>query len=394
MFREIDIETGDLIFEWRASNHFAINDTFYSMGSAGRSPDHPFDFFHINSVDKDEEGNYIVSSRFLHSIACISGSTGEILWTLGGRNNDFEDLSEGSAIDFAWQHHVSVQGKNQLSIFDNAKWKKWYTELYDHGEVSRGMLVSLDTENMTVELTQEYINPSMRGSPQQGSMQVLDSGNVLLGWGYYAAYTEFAPDGKLLCDTHIIPSIAFPYGFAHSYRAFRAKHWVGRPNTQPDVYLNPNDGVAYVSWLGATEVYEWALQIADSASPSDDLVFTNGATAAKVGFETQIELPEGDYKYLCIVALDRNGNELGVSKIISAQKGTVTGFGRYALAIAAGVWLGVCFVMCLFFQKRLRALVSIGKQKLRRNTWVRKWQDHRRTGTAKYEGEEERLYNG
>lgn len=122
----------------------------------------------------------------MHSIACISATVGKVLWTLGGRNNNFTDLSGGRATDFAWQHHVSVQANNQLSIFDNANYKKWHEKLLEGSEISRGMLVQLDIGNMTVELVQEYMNPSSRGTPQQGSMQVLDSGNVLLGWGYHA----------------------------------------------------------------------------------------------------------------------------------------------------------------------------------------------------------------
>jgi hypothetical protein len=38
-------------------------------------PDHPYDPFHFNSVDKDELGNYLVSARYTHAVYYISGST-------------------------------------------------------------------------------------------------------------------------------------------------------------------------------------------------------------------------------------------------------------------------------------------------------------------------------
>ncbi|THY10893.1 hypothetical protein D6D01_09133 [Aureobasidium pullulans] len=338
LFREIDIETGDIIFEWRASDHFVINDTFYPIGSAGRSPEAPFDFFHINSVDKDEDGNFVVSSRFLHSIVCVSANTGEILWILGGRNNDFEDLSDGSATDFAWQHHVSVQAGKRLSIFDNTKYKKWHEELLgDNSEISRGMMVQLDTSNMTVGLVHEYVNPGSRGSPQQGSMQVLESGNVLIGWGYHGGYTEYVADGSILCDTHINPAMFFPFGFVHSYRAFRTTAWIGRPKTQPAVYLNPSDGCALVSWVGATEVTSWILQTAEAAS-GNELQFANVVKTPKDEFETEIELPDGEYDYLRIVAIDKNGNVLASSKVIAADKGTVVTSGKFKFAIVTAVF--------------------------------------------------------
>ncbi|KAK6002316.1 hypothetical protein QM012_001954 [Aureobasidium pullulans] len=392
LFRELDIETGEIIFEWRASDHFAINDTFYPIGSAGQSPEAPFDFFHINSVDKDTNGNYIISSRFMHSITCISANTGEILWTLGGRNNNFTDLSEGRATDFAWQHHVSVQANNQLSIFDNANYKKWHEKLLEGSEISRGMLVRLDTENMTVELIQEYMNPGSRGTPQQGSMQVLDSGNVLLGWGYHAGYTEYSSDGEVLCDTHINPSMLFPFGFVHAYRAFRASSWVGRPNTQPDVYLDPKDGFAFVSWMGATEVSQWVLQTA-TATSDNELEFIDAVKANKDGFETQIEVPGGEYDYLRIVAINQTGAVLASSKIITVDKGTVSNSAGWHFTIVTIMLWAMCFVAGLFYHKKLRLLLRRGQQKVELSSWLQQWRESRRSSTAKHE-EEERLYTG
>lgn len=391
LFREINIETGEIVFEWRASDHFAINDTFYPIGSAGRTPEAPFDFFHINSVDKDGSGNYIISSRFMHSIACISADSGEILWTLGGRNNNFADLSGGRATDFAWQHQVSVQANNQLSIFDNANYRKWHEKLLEGSDISRGMIVQLDMKNMTVELVQEYMNPGSRGTPQQGSMQVLDSGNVLLGWGYHAEYTEYSSDGEVLCDTHINPSMLFPFGFVHAYRAFRASSWIGRPNTQPDVYLDPKNGFAFVSWNGATEVSQWIMQTA-TATPGDELSFVDVVKASKDGFETQIGLPS-DYEYLRIVAVDKIGAVLASSKIITADKGTVANSTSWKFGIATIMLWAMCFVAGLSYQKKLKLLFRTGQQKMESSSWLQQWRDGRRSSTAKYE-EEERLYTG
>ncbi|KAG9784725.1 hypothetical protein KCU95_g9258, partial [Aureobasidium melanogenum] len=392
LFREIDIETGDIVFEWRASDHFAIHDTFYPIGSAGKSPESPFDFFHINSVDKDSSSNYIISSRFMHSIACISADTGEILWTLGGRNNDFTDLSGGRATDFAWQHHVSVQANNQLSIFDNANYQKWHEKLLGGSEISRGMLVQLDVEKMTVELVQEYMNPGSRGTPQQGSMQVLDSGNVLLGWGYHAEFTEYSPDGEVLCDTHINPSMLFPFGFVHAYRAFRASTWIGRPNTRPDVYFDPRDGFAFVSWLGATEVSQWILQTA-KATPGNALSFVDAVKANKNGFETQIEVPEGEHDYLRIVAIDKTGAVLAISRIVTADQGTVSYSASWSFTVVTVLLWALCFVAGLSYQRKLRLLLRKGQQKVEFSSWLQQWREGRRSSTAKHE-EEERLYTG
>lgn len=368
MFREVDIDTGNVLFEWHASDHFAINETFYPLGSAGRTPYHPFDFFHINSIDKTGDGNYIISSRMLHSIVCVSSTSGMVLWVLGGRRNEFADVSRGTATHFRWQHHANVQRNGMISIFDNAKWMKWYTELWDHGEISRGMLLSLDTTNMTSELIQEYTNPGLRGSPQQGSMQVLEgSGNIMVGWGYTGAFTEFSREGKLLCDTHINPSIAFSYGLVHSYRAFRAPTWIGRPNTRPDIYMRAGADRAFVSWLGSTEVEYWLLQTAEDA-PIRDLVFTNSTKAEKTGFESIVEVPKGGSKYMRIVAVGRHGQVFATSKIIRTDKGTALSSGQVFL-VYAGVLLSCCLVLSLFLHRKLRSIFRAGKQGLSLTFW-------------------------
>lgn len=71
----------------------------------------------LNSVVRDDKQNYLVrqitgtaslciqrvkqiSSRHLHALLYISGTTGETIWSLGGKHNSFQGL-DGSAV-FTW----------------------------------------------------------------------------------------------------------------------------------------------------------------------------------------------------------------------------------------------------------------------------------------------------
>lgn len=45
MFQELDLETNEVLFQWRASEHVDLADSFYTM-------ERKWDFFHINSVQK------------------------------------------------------------------------------------------------------------------------------------------------------------------------------------------------------------------------------------------------------------------------------------------------------------------------------------------------------
>ncbi|RFU31497.1 hypothetical protein B7463_g4795, partial [Scytalidium lignicola] len=287
LFQEIDIETGDLIYEWRATDHIRMTDVFSSPSMKdghGKSKDDAFDFFHINSVDKIDSGDYLISARYMHAVVCISAKTGDILWQLGGKNNQFKDLN--SATDFAWQHHVTWQGNNTISLFDNHANNVFHSP----SKHSKGMLIRLDMENMTASLLQKYVHPDEILNVSQGSVQLLpESGNVLVGFGNSPTWVEFSADGEVLCSAHFAPHLAYEildFGFAKSYRIFKSP-WVGRPKTVPDV--RAKGGKVYVSWNGATEVTGWRLETAKALKAKDD-EFVTIQELERNGFETSFTL--------------------------------------------------------------------------------------------------------
>ncbi|KAJ5485560.1 hypothetical protein N7539_005548 [Penicillium diatomitis] len=319
VFQEVDIETGELIFEWRASQHFPPNASYQPLGDQGHERSSAFDFFHINSVDKDDQGRYLVSARHAHSVFYIDGVTGEVLWTLGGKNNDFEDLSNGAATGFSWQHDARWRGVNQITLFNNAA-------NGDHREekISHGALIELNLTNRSAELLQTYHHPQELAAVSQGNVQVLDSGNVFIGWGHSAAYTEFSPDGDVLCNVHYGASAYFQFGRIVSYRVTKGD-WVGMPDTLPDVALAGDR--AFVSWNGATEVRSWQIECWDGFSPLQNMTYLAVGQASREGFETEIALTANVTSYFRISALDANDNVLGTS----ATMMRATGAGRRIL---------------------------------------------------------------
>ncbi|KAL4919001.1 ASST-domain-containing protein [Aspergillus aurantiobrunneus] len=316
LFQEIDIETGDLIFEWRASEHFPINSTYHALAEgAGKERASAFDFFHINSVDKDTQGNYIISARHFHIVSCISRHTGETLWTLGGKTNDFRDLSNGEATSFAWQHDARWHADSStLTLFDNAA-----HSYSDPPSESRGMVIYLDIPKREATLRSAYYHPYHTKSVSQGNVQLLDdSGRVFVSWGHSAAYSEFSADGLLECNVHYGALAFFDFGRVVSYRAFKAD-WIGNPQSQPDAVVTGD--VAHVSWNGATEVTTWRLEtwkfdlnnsnIAELDLTEDTITLDE---CAKSGFETEISISaEIDSPIFRIAALDAKGKVLGVT---------------------------------------------------------------------------------
>lgn len=305
MFQEVDIETGEAIFQWRASEHVNLTDSYTKMN--GATFKEPWDFFHINMIEKDKAGNYLVSSRHLRSILYVSGQTGEVLWRLGGHGNSFEDLSGGSATWFVGQHdaHWANDDHTAITFFDNGA--DWGGDL-EKG--STGMRVAVDLEQMTATLELKLNHPDRIISASQGSYQTLPSGNILLGYGFNGAMAEFSPNGTLLCDAYFAPSSRFTQGDVQSYRDLKF-NWTAFPRTSPNMVWT--QGSLYVSWNGATEVKKWMFE--DSYTGKHN--WRHYDSAAKAGFETKFGTESQPIRrYVRAVALDHAGTHLGVSPIM------------------------------------------------------------------------------
>lgn len=344
LFQEIDIATGELLFEWRARDHFTVEDTYFKVGSksaAAPTAGDSYDYFHINSIDKHpHDGSYLISSRYLYSITCIS-SEGDILWILGGKRNMFTDLSDGAATSFTWQHDArwffptpgsdldldpkSENNTVMITLLDNGS--NEHTRTADH---TTGLLLSLDLTHMTVTTVRTYHSPGSFSSHSQGNLQVLkESGNVFIGWGKPSSFTEFTADASLLCDTHYAPSMFYWFGWVKSYRAQKVRNWVGKPTYPPDVALDPGRKV-YVSWNGATEVDAWVLQRQrpphNATGDLEDREFEDVQQFPRTGFETSFDLPSDLVReacYLRVSAVDGQGELLGSSRMFDPNSGEI-----------------------------------------------------------------------
>src|ERR671910_1454331 len=111
--QEIDIETGEVLFEWHSLDHIGLEESLYEP-----PPDlnAAFDYFHINSIDPIPGGYLIISARRTCAVYKVDRKTGEVVWRLGGEQSDF-DMGYGTRTD--WQHHARRQPDGTITIFDN-----------------------------------------------------------------------------------------------------------------------------------------------------------------------------------------------------------------------------------------------------------------------------------
>ncbi|KAL7412593.1 ASST-domain-containing protein [Mrakia frigida] len=305
LVQEVDIATNELIFSWIASDHITPGTCYSDPGSTGSALATAWDWFHVNSVDKDSAGNYLISSRHCHALYYVDGSSGDVLWTLGGNASSFV---QGDGTEFEWQHDGRWRNnETQISVFDNAG-TSWESD----ADYARGLIIDVDVSSMTANLSMAYLPWNKTVSQSQGNVQVQDNGNVLVGWGQVPEFAEFDTAGN------IIYGVQFGVGNVQGYRAYRSQ-WTGFPNTLPDVSIFPNGTTeVFVSWNGATEVESWDLYGSDDASTA-----TLISSTTKSGFETSLTPSNTTYAWYQVAGLDSNGAVLGTSSFY-ASNGTTT----------------------------------------------------------------------
>jgi hypothetical protein len=288
IFQEIDLSTGRLLLEWHSLDHVPLDESYAPVEAN-------WDFFHINSVDLDGDGNLLISSRSMQTVYKLD-RTGAILWRLGGKRSDF---AIGPGAGFAWQHHARRQPDGTLTIFDNGA-----TPAVE--KRSRGLILDLDEQAMTATLVHQYTHPEVL-SGSQGSTQLLPNGNVFVGWGEAPRVSEFDHSGRMLFDG----VLGRQY---ECYRAFRLP-WTGLPAEAPAIAVSDRgrDRTVYASWNGATGVDSWQLLAGAQAGALQPV-----SNARSHGFETALRTTTAAWPYLAVQALDISGAALGQSHTVAA----------------------------------------------------------------------------
>jgi Arylsulfotransferase (ASST) len=298
--QEVDIRTHKVLWEWHSYPRVAVSESYAPPPDPKKGADAaPMDYFHINSIDVEPNGNFLISARNTHTIYEIDRKTKKILWRLGGKKGSFK---MGAGTNFYWQHDARRQSDGTITLFDNGAAPPME-------KFSRALVLRINTKAKTVRLVRSYKHPDNLLAPFEGNAQFLKDGHVVVGWGAWPYVSEFSKSGKLLFDAYFGDGKT-PPADADSYRAYRFP-WHGRPLDRPAIVVA--DDTAYVSWNGATEVARWRILSGPNARSLKPLV-----TVAKKGFETPIRLSKSAAFY-AVRALDRGGKVLGKSAAAAPQ---------------------------------------------------------------------------
>jgi hypothetical protein len=289
--QELDIATGEVVFQWHSLDHVPVEESFRTAPDSSGA----VDYFHLNSIGVDNDGGLLVSSRNCSTVYKLDRKTGAIVWRLGGMKSDFE---MGPGATFNFQHDARSHTDGTLTLFDNGATGAGAEDVEPE---SRPLRLRLDLDAMTAELVQVYETPTARLATALGNVQQLPHGGVFVGWGLAGAISEFAPDGTLLFDAMLGNGAA-------TYRAFRVP-WTGTPATAPSVVARDGGNgsmTVYASWNGATEVAHWQLR----TGPTPGRLTIVGHYP-RAGFETPMQT--NAQAYAAVAALDARGGVLQVS---------------------------------------------------------------------------------
>jgi len=294
--QEVDVATGRVLFTWHSLGHVAPAESYAKAPGSDDGAATPYDYFHLNSIEEEPNGDLLLSARNTHAVYEIDRHTGAVLWRLGGKRSSFR---MGRGTSFAWQHDARRRADGTITLFDDGA----APAVEKH---SRALRIRLDASANAATLVRAYVSPGGVLAGSQGNTQVLPDGNVLVGWGAVPEVTEFGDDGRVTFDATL------PAG-DDSYRAYRFR-WTGRPAGRPAIAVDAAGGAAatvYASWNGDTRAARWQVL----GGLSGEHLVPVGAPTARTGFETGLHV-RTTAPLLAVEALAPDGRVLGRSAAV------------------------------------------------------------------------------
>ncbi|KAK4503466.1 hypothetical protein PRZ48_004381 [Zasmidium cellare] len=315
-FAEIDIATNEVLYEWRALDHIdqiPLNSSRQPLISiiGNGTKANPWDWIHMNAVQLlslSGKDYYLVDARHTFSVFLVDPTDGRLVWNFDGETGgDFGPVPERG--QFRWQHdtrafNVTEDGL-ELRLFDNHN-----AELFNGTDQSKAVIFHLQTppnKGISPQLIKR-IDHGSYGEPyyadSMGSYNLLPNGNEIVGWGQVATSSEYGPDGDLRWEA----SFGTP-GLVFSYRFYK-NEWHATPAAW-DPSLVVEEGKAYVSWNGATDIEAWKVYTGISENS-----LQCAGVARKKGFETFFTVP-ANASYMQVGAI-QGGEEVRRTSIVQA----------------------------------------------------------------------------
>ena len=212
VIQEVDT-ANTLLWEWDSCDHIAPEQGYDFYGYSASN----FDYCHGNAIEREEDGNYLVSFRNLNAIYKVNRATGNIMWQLGGKTSDFSFANDAG---FSGQHDIRRLSNGDISLYDNGN-------MASPSPRSRTVTYHLDTTTFMATKTWEYTPDTTFFTATMGNAQIKDSLKMM---SYGSAYRPYPSATLLDEDDNVISQFIFEDS-VQSYRGFNfnMEHFPERP---------------------------------------------------------------------------------------------------------------------------------------------------------------------
>jgi hypothetical protein len=219
IIQEVDANK-NVVFQWRTWDYIPLTDSYANLTS---NYNFAIDYVHINAIEGDNDGNILFIGRTISAVIKINRSTGEIMWHLGGKENEFTFINEhpeNAPEYFVGPHDIRRIANGNITLFDNGD--------RHNPPYSRAVEYKLNEDSLTATLVWEYRHNPDIYTFAMGSVQRLPNGSTFIGWGSASAgggpvLTEVRPDNTVALE------FFYPQGVM-SYRAFKFPWASGLPS--------------------------------------------------------------------------------------------------------------------------------------------------------------------
>lgn len=179
----------NVIFQWRSWDYMQYTDAIAWAYVAVTQGQPVFDWIHANAMELDTDGNLLLSSRHLCEITKIDLSTGDMLWRMGGDNNQFIFVNDPDATHFSGQHDIRRLANGHYTLFNNGN--------NVSPNISSAKEYELDQVNKIATMVWKYKHPMVGNAnvfgPAMGSVQRLSNGNTFIDWGLLSSNIPQVP---------------------------------------------------------------------------------------------------------------------------------------------------------------------------------------------------------
>ena len=191
--QEIDIRTGQVLFQWNSADHVPYSQSEQPLPASASTP---WDWFHVNAVHLDTDGNLLIDARDTWTTYKVSLRTGKIIWRLGGQDSSFAiKAAPGQVLDSAGEGSRGSTTRRR-SATTRTRSSTTSRPARPSCRYSRAITVRLNERARTATLVASDDQPEGLSAASQGNAQTTRNGDRFVGWGILPYISEFSPSGQ------------------------------------------------------------------------------------------------------------------------------------------------------------------------------------------------------